>query len=107
MTPIPTKIDPFTPEEMFVCWNSGARYALPYVELRFACPCASCIDEMTGVRVLRKETIPQGIKPSSIQVVGRYALQVHWNDGHSTGMYHFDRLLELCQQHGRELSQEL
>jgi DUF971 family protein len=28
--------------------------------------------------------------------VGRYALQFTWNDGHATGIYHYDRLYELC-----------
>jgi DUF971 family protein len=28
--------------------------------------------------------------------VGRYAIQFHWSDGHSTGIYTFEHLRELC-----------
>jgi DUF971 family protein len=28
--------------------------------------------------------------------VGRYAIRFHWSDGHSTGIYTFEHLRELC-----------
>jgi DUF971 family protein len=28
--------------------------------------------------------------------VGRYAIRFHWSDGHSTGIYTFEQLRELC-----------
>jgi DUF971 family protein len=36
------------------------------------------------------------LKPLRAELVGRYALQVFWNDGHSSGIYAFDHLRELC-----------
>jgi len=35
-----------------------------------------------------------------VQIIGRYAVQVSFSDGHGTGMYHFDRLYDLCRQAG-------
>jgi len=30
------------------------------------------------------------------ELVGRYALQIYWSDGHSSGIYTFDYLRNLC-----------
>jgi DUF971 family protein len=99
----PTQIEPLSPIELFVAWNNGEKYSVPYVEIRFYCPCASCIDENTGERTIVKSSISPDIRPTQVQVVGRYAIQFTWKDGHNTGMYHFDRLYELCQKQGRKL----
>ena len=64
--------------------------------LRQLCPCAGCVDELTGVRTLRPEAVDEGVYPTAIHYVGRYALQFVWSDGHSTGIYTFDRLRERC-----------
>lgn len=104
VTPLtPKKIEGHSPFEMLISWNSGEQYVVPYVELRFACPCAGCVDEHTGRRTLLRENISPEIKPTGAEIVGRYAVQFHWNDGHATGMFHFDRLHALCQDHGRRL----
>ena len=60
------------------------------------CPCAGCVDEWTGRRVLKSEDVSEDISPSSLEVVGRYALRVHWSDGHSHGIYTFESLRNLC-----------
>lgn len=103
MAKTPIRIEPFNAWEMLLTWNTGERIHVPYRELRFACPCAACVDELSGQRTLRLETIPNDIKPTSATVVGKYALQISWSDGHETGMYHFDRLWELCQARGQSV----
>jgi DUF971 family protein len=35
------------------------------------------------------------VHPLKIEPVGRYAIQIDWSDGHSTGIYPFRRLREL------------
>lgn len=99
----PTRIEKHTGTEMLIAWNTGEEYALPFVDIRYYCPCAGCVDEHTGERTILRSSIQPDIRPESIQVVGRYALQIQWNDKHSTGMYHFDRLYELCLKQGRKL----
>lgn len=64
--------------------------------LRLACPCAGCVDEMTGQRMLVPSMVPEGIYPTAIHYVGRYALQFVWSDGHDTGLYSFETLRNLC-----------
>ena len=72
----------------------GSRFA-PW-ELRVSCPCAGCVDEMTGTRTLRPEDVDPAVYPLEINYVGRYALAFQWSDGHSTGIYPFEFLRRLC-----------
>lgn len=99
----PTQIEPLSPIEMFMTWNNGEKFSVPYVEIRFYCPCAGCVDEHTGKRTIQKTSIAPDIRPAAVELVGRYAVQISWSDGHNTGIYHFDRLFELCQKQGRKL----
>ena len=104
MAPTPTRIDKHSLTEMLIHWNNGEEYALSYVELRFACPCASCVDEHTGRRTLLRSSVNPEVHPLSVSVVGRYAVQVSWSDRHDTGIHHYDRLYELCVKQGRRLN---
>jgi DUF971 family protein len=104
-TLLPTQLQPLSPIELFVAWQNGEKYSVPYTELRFQCPCAGCVDEHTGIRTIRREQVRADIRPTGMQLVGRYAVQVSWIDGHSTGMYHFERLYEICKQFGRAFTQ--
>lgn len=67
-------------------------------ELRRACPCAQCVNEWTGQRVLRAETVAEELTISDLSIVGRYALNFHWSDGHETGIYSFRYLRDLCEE---------
>jgi ATP-binding protein involved in chromosome partitioning len=64
--------------------------------LRLACPCAGCIEEMSGRRLLDPATVPADVRPVSLALVGAYGLKVRWSDGHDTGIYTFERLLAQC-----------
>jgi DUF971 family protein len=66
--------------------------------LRRACPCAQCVNEWTGRRVLQPETVSDEVTIADINIVGRYALNFCWSDGHQTGIYSFRYLRELCEQ---------
>jgi DUF971 family protein len=81
-----------------ITWRDGAVSELAPRLLRLRCPCAGCVDEMTGVRRLRADMVPVDVYPESIQYVGRYALQFMWSDGHSTGIYPFEFLRKLADE---------
>ncbi len=99
----PTVVEPFSATEIKIGWNTGQSFAVPYFELRYECPCAVCVDEKTGKRVIQRQSISPDIRVLGAQVIGRYALQFNWSDRHSTGMYHFDTLYALCTRAGRGL----
>jgi DUF971 family protein len=64
-------------------------------ELRRACPCAQCVNEWTGQRTLKPENISDELSIIDVSIVGRYALNFRWSDGHETGIYSFRYLREL------------
>jgi DUF971 family protein len=66
--------------------------------LRRACPCAQCVNEWTGQRMLKPEAISDELTIKDIAIVGRYALNFVWSDGHETGIYSFRYLREFCEQ---------
>ena len=72
-------------------WPHGT-YRLPYRLLRGRCPCACCVDEMTGVRAVDVEDVPLAIAPTNIQFSGNYALKITWNDRHDTGLFTWEYL---------------
>ena len=79
-----------------IVWEDDHQSDFPPRLLRLACPCAGCVDEMTGRRTLDPDDVPVDVYPLSIEYVGRYALQFNWSDGHRTGIYPFEFLRKLC-----------
>ena len=89
--------DDFT---LSILWADERRCRYGAAELRRACPCAQCVNEWTGERVLKPENISEKIEIRDLSVVGRYALNFRWSDGHETGIYSFRYLRELCEVQG-------
>ena len=83
-----------------ISWNDGHQSRYSIEELRDRCPCASC----SGETVLLREYVPPPPDRStpgryaikSIQQVGSYAIQLEWGDGHATGIYSWEYLIENC-----------
>ena len=80
-------------------WSDGTIFKLPFKYLRGECPCAGCIDEWTGQRILDLDTIPESIQPEQLTPSGNYAIKFTWSDGHSSGLYTWDHLLDICRRH--------
>jgi len=80
-----------------ILWDDGHRAAYSAPRLRLACKCALCEDEWTGTRRIEAAAVPADIRLLGVKPVGRYGLQFDWSDGHSTGIYTFDRLRGLCE----------
>ena len=87
-------------KKLRIAWNNGSYYIVPYFDLRLHCPCAQCVDENTGKRVIQPQDIQAQIRPLELTPVGRYALKIRWSDHHETGMYSFDLLYHLCHEIG-------
>lgn len=92
----PTKIKKVSPLEMMLIWKDGHESHYASAFLRRECPCAACRDEMTGARILLPMHVPDNIEIRKVNIVGQYALQFEWADGHHTGIFSFDFLRASC-----------
>jgi DUF971 family protein len=81
-----------------ITWADDCVCRYGAAELRRACPCAQCVNEWTGQRVLKAEAISDELTVADVTIVGRYALNFRWSDGHETGIYSFRYLRELGER---------
>ena len=86
--------------ELAIAWNDGAESYLPVASLRRACPCAACGGEpdVMGNLIRPDVTYTQrSFELVSWNVIGGYAIQPRWRDGHNTGLYAYTYLRRLAQ----------
>lgn len=84
---------------LLVEWTAGGDHVFyPARPLRLACPCAGCVEEMTGRPLLDPATVPADVAPARLALVGAYGLRVTWSDGHATGIYTFDALRRMREE---------
>ena len=59
-------------------WDEEGHQALyPARALRLACPCAGCVEEMSGRPLLDAARVPSDIRPLSLALVGAYGLRIN------------------------------
>ena len=93
--PQPVNIAPFPNGLIGIVWDDGHESYYGGHALRCACVCASCVDEVSGEKLLRDEGVPREIAAEEIVPVGNYGISIRWSDGHDTGIYPFSRLREM------------
>jgi DUF971 family protein len=89
-----------------ITWSDGHASHYDFAFLREQCPCALCNDERQKKQAVQQLTAAPQLavlpmfkpKPTarSAHAVGNYALQIEFNDGHTTGIYSFDYLRTIC-----------
>ena len=85
-------------EAVVVRWHDGSEDRLGFEYLRNHCPCATCVDEWSGQRRSLTLLLPSNFAPRKLVPVGNYGVQIHWNDGHETGIYSHHLLRRLAKQ---------
>jgi DUF971 family protein len=86
--------------ELAIQWNDGTESYLDLQLLRRACPCAACGGEPDVLGNIMRPNVSysdNSFELAAFQIVGGYALQLHWKDGHGTGIYSFQYLRRLSQ----------
>jgi DUF971 family protein len=88
-------------DEIAIKWDDATESFISLEKLRRACPCAECKGERDVMGNLYKGPEPTLI-PSSFQLrgltmIGTYAVQPFWCDGHNSGIYPFDYLRGIAQ----------
>jgi DUF971 family protein len=94
----PTQIIEESDSEVTIEWSDDKSFFYNASQLRRVCPCAGCVNEWSGERTLKPETIAEGLTFTSIGVVGRYALNFIFSDGHDTGIFSFKYLREVSEK---------
>ena len=85
-------------DAVVVRWHEGREDRLGFEYLRNHCPCATCVDEWSGKRRSLTLLLPTNFAPRKLVPVGNYGVQIHWNDGHETGIYSHHLLRRLAKQ---------
>ena len=75
-----------------IAFADGARFRLPCEFLRVYSPSAEVRGHGPGQEVLQTGKKEVGI--ARIEPVGQYAMQLHFSDGHDTGIYSWDLLYD-------------
>lgn len=91
----PRSVDLPDPSIVRIAWKDGTVQDLGARRLRLACPCAGCVEEWTGRKLLQEDSVPADIRVVAVDLVGRYALSFRWSDGHATGIFAWPMLREL------------
>jgi len=81
-----------------VLWEDGYQNDFDVRDLRLACHCAACVEEMSGRPLLDPKSVRPDVTPRRITSVGNYAITISWNDGHSSGIYSFEYLRALGER---------
>jgi DUF971 family protein len=101
---------------LIIPWTDGHHSEYPLGLLREACPCAECRGghaNTPGTALARSAGASVGppLDPASLVIplapaksygvrnltlVGHYAMQIEWEDGHMFGIYTWDYLRALC-----------
>lgn len=83
-------------------WSSGETCNYPLSHVREACPCVECrgghhnmgMSKAPDNLLVLTPVRSYGIEEA--QIVGNYALQLTWDDGHNSGIYTWEYLYHLC-----------
>jgi DUF971 family protein len=98
MIPVQIKQDPS--EGLLITWDDGHQGRISLHTLRDQCPCAGCQGETILLRTYTpgpQQKLPGMYDIVGVQVVGHYAMQISWKDGHATGLYPWLLLRKLCE----------
>ncbi len=89
--------------ELGIRWNDGAESYVSLNLLRRSCPCAACGGEPNVLGNVVRPEVKYGAASFELrgwQLVGGYALQPRWADGHDTGIYSYQYLRRLAATSG-------
>lgn len=91
--PLPTEIKLHQKSRVLeIAFADGATFRLPCEFLRVYSPSAEVRGHGPGQEVL--QTGKKEVEIARVEPVGQYAVQLHFSDGHDTGIYSWDLLYD-------------
>ena len=88
-------------QKLLIDWADGQRSEFALGTLRKQCPCATCRTERetqspNPLKILRSD--PSNLRVTDAKLVGNYAIQFTWSDGHNTGIFEYRFLRALASK---------
>ena len=106
MTHFPTDIRLRTATRVLeVSFDDGVNFSLGFEYLRVFSPSAEVKGHAGGEGIL--QTGKQAVGITGVEPVGNYAVQLVFDDGHSTGIYSWSLLYELGREYQRNWARYL
>jgi DUF971 family protein len=85
-------------DELAIQWNDGQESYFKLEFLRRACPCAACGGEPDVLGKISRPHVTYTVESfdlTGFNLIGGYAVQPRWRDGHESGLYSFQYLRRL------------
>ena len=89
-----------------ITWSDGHASHYDFAYLREECPCATCNDERNKKQDMGAKAAGGAFNPlpmykpkakaQAAQAMGNYAIHIDFSDGHSTGIYSYEHLRQIC-----------
>ncbi len=105
-TPTAVKVNLTSGTGVEIAWADGHQSRYLFGWLRDACPCATCDEARTNdgrkpgeaakADLVALPLFKPAMKPTAAHPVGKYAIQFDWNDGHTSGIYSWQYLRDVC-----------
>lgn len=89
----PVTVDVERERGVTITWDDGRVSTFGLEELRTNCLCAACrgLREQGRAAWVQQPAAP-ALRIETAQEVGNWGLNLHWNDGHTTGIYTWEVL---------------
>jgi DUF971 family protein len=98
---IPNEIS-YDEANLYIEWKDGHSSTFSLLDLRKKCPCATCRGGHGG-KVGSATGHIETISLVSWKKVGRYAINLTWNDFHDTGIFTYDNLRAYSEGKSEEI----
>ncbi|MHB0955333.1 MAG: DUF971 domain-containing protein [Pirellulaceae bacterium] len=106
----PTSLKIVDERTLQIDWSDGQVRRYSFAELRESCPCATCRENRThqaaSANPLQLTVLSPAearpIRVQSMRPVGNYAYSIAFSDGHDSGIFTFELLLNLGQPQGAD-----
>ncbi len=79
-------------QKLTILWADGRTSEYALGKLRALCPCATCRgqrDEASANPLAILKADPSNLRVTTARLIGNYAIQFDWSDGHNAGMFDF------------------
>ena len=98
----PLRLDLKRDKQLEIEWSDGKVCVYTIGYLRSMCPCAQCKQVREGEQNKKSllKILPGNyaapVTAVGAELVGNYALRIDWSDNHTTGIYSFEYLRQIC-----------